>query len=271
MHQLFTGVLPQHLFAPRPGITPEEAWDSAEIEPFRKLLEAHCDEIAAVIMEPVVQGAGGMHFYHPGYLREAARLCKEHDVLLILDEIATGFGRSGKLFACEHADVVPDILCVGKALTGGYMSLAAVVVTDDVAANVCADDGVLMHGPTFMGNPLACSVANASIDLLMASPWQQRVAAIESHLRDALLPLGESDAVADVRVFGAIGVIETRETLDVAEIQQQLIAEGVWLRPFGRLLYAMPPYVIGEDALSLITDAMVKVIERLDRIPAGKL
>ena len=263
MHQLFQGVLPQQLFAPRPQIRPEQEWDAAEIAPLAALLAQHHDSIAAIILEPVVQGAGGMHFYHPAYLREARALCDRYGLLLILDEIATGFGRTGKLFAYEHADITPDILCVGKALTGGYLSLAATLVTDAVARGVNAAGRVFMHGPTFMANPLACAIANASIRLLLESPWQERVATMARHFQTALEPLRQHPAVADVRSLGAIGVIELHQPLDVAKTQAALIAHGVWLRQFGKLLYAMPPFVMTTAELQQVTDAMRAVVEQL--------
>jgi adenosylmethionine-8-amino-7-oxononanoate aminotransferase len=263
MHQLFQGVLPQQLFAPRPQLRPEQDWDDAEIAPLAELLAQHHDSIAALILEPVVQGAGGMRFYHPTYLSKARALCDDYGILLIFDEIATGFGRTGKLFAYEHAEVVPDILCLGKALTGGYLSLAATLVTDAVARGVNADGRVFMHGPTFMANPLACAIANASLQLLLNSPWQERVMRIEAHFKTALEPLRAHPAVADVRSLGAIGVIEMHQPLDVAKMQAALVERGVWLRPFGKLLYAMPPYVISEDELRQVTDAMRAVLEEL--------
>ena len=263
MHHLFSGVLPSQLFAPAPGIRPHEPWDDREMDGFRALIENHARELAAVILEPVVQGAGGMRFYHPEYLRQARALCDAHGVLLIFDEIATGFGRTGRLFAYEHADVVPDILCLGKALTGGYLTLAATLATKDVAEGICAGGGVFMHGPTFMANPLACAVAACSIDLLLDSPWQRRVQAIEAHFARSLPPLADLPSVADVRWLGAIGVVETREPIDVPAVQRGLVARGIWLRPFGRLLYAMPPYVIGVDDLGRITDAMGEVLREM--------
>ena len=263
MHQLFAGTLPKQLFAPAPSIGPRENWTDDEIAAVSRLISDHADELAAVIIEPMVQGAGGMRFYHPEYLRCLRRLCDEHDVLLIFDEIATGFGRTGELFAYEHAGVCPDVLCLGKALTGGYLTLSATLTTDDVARGICADGGVFMHGPTFRANPLACAVATESIDLLLEGPWRERVQAIESHFERTLLPLRGLPAVADARWLGAIGVVQTRAPIDVATVQARLVQQGVWLRPFGRLLYAMPPFVIGSEQLGRITDAMTAVLEEM--------
>ena len=263
MHHLFTGMLPAQLFAPAPSIRPDQPWQPVAIAEFARLVEDHADELAAVILEPIVQGAGGMRFYHPEYLRQARALCDAHSVLLIFDEIATGFGRTGRMFAYEHAAVTPDILCLGKALTGGYLTLSATLTTAQMAEGICADGGVFMHGPTFMANPLACAIAARSIDLLLDSPWRQRVAAIEAHFAQTLPPLAALPAVADVRWFGAIGVVETRDPIDVPAVQRGLIARGVWLRPFGRLLYTMPPYVMEPADLSRVTDAMEAVLRQM--------
>ncbi|MCW8919127.1 MAG: adenosylmethionine--8-amino-7-oxononanoate transaminase [Gammaproteobacteria bacterium] len=264
MHGLFHGVLPQHLFAPVPGCADDAVWDESHIAEFAQLLRAHRHEVAAVILEPLVQGAGGMRFYCPDYLRRVRALCDECDVLLILDEIATGFGRTGTLFAYEQAGIVPDILTLGKALTGGTLTLAATLTTERVARGIGADgSGVLMHGPTFMGNPLACAVANASIDLLLASPWQQRVAAIEAQLRRELAPCREFSCVREVRVKGAIGVIELTEAVDMRWVQPRLVELGVWIRPFGKLLYVMPPFVIEGVQLSRLTAAMGQVVAEI--------
>lgn len=257
MHHLFSGMLAEQLFADAPTAGDDSQWHEEQIASFQSLIERHHEEIAAVILEPVVQGAGGMRFYAPEFLRRVRRLCSEFDVLLIADEIATGFGRTGTMFACEQAHVEPDIICVGKALTGGYMTLAAVLCSAEICRGIHADgSGVLMHGPTFMANPLACAVALASIDLLLASPWQQRVSGIGRQLQQELAPCREMPSVADVRVMGAIGVIEMERQMDMEAVQRQLIEQGVWLRPFGRLLYTMPPYVISSGQLGRLTDAM---------------
>ncbi len=261
MHHLFASQLTQHLFAPAPQPKYDEPCSDEDIAELQQLIEKNHAQLAAVILEPIVQGAGGMRFYSPQYLQRVRALCDEHQLLLIADEIATGFGRSGKLFACEHAGISPDILTLGKALTGGTMTLAATLCTDKVAEGICRGEaGVFMHGPTFMGNPLACAAANASIDLLLAGPWQQRVSAIEGQLQRELAPLRQSSAVADVRALGAIGVVEMREPVNMMQVQEALIARGVWLRPFGKLVYAMPPYVISEEDLGQLTGAMVEVL-----------
>jgi adenosylmethionine-8-amino-7-oxononanoate aminotransferase len=259
MHGLFSGFLPVHHFAPRPPAGFAEPVRAAYVEALRTLFREHAHECAAFICEPVVQGAGGMHFYNPEYLLVVRDLCREYGLLLIFDEIATGFGRTGKMFAAEHAGFTPDILCLGKALTGGYLSLAATLCTDHVAATIGKGDArVLMHGPTFMGNPLACAVAVASIDLLLASDWRGRVQRISADLSLHLRAAAQMDTVKDVRVLGAIGVIETHEPVDVAEIQAFFVERGVWIRPFGTRVYVMPPYVISSKELKKLCDAMVE-------------
>ena len=261
MHSLFTGSLPQQQFVAAPQSRFGDPCDPAEIEAFEQRLIEVRAQTAAVILEPIVQGAGGMRFYSAEYLAGVRSVCDRHDTLLILDEIATGFGRTGRLFACEHAGIAPDILCVGKALTGGYLSLAATLTTEAVSDTIRGGNpGVFMHGPTFMANPLACATALASLDLLLDSPWQARVARIEQGLEAGLAPCRTMPQVADVRVLGAIGVVELREPVQMHDIQPRFVSAGVWVRPFGKLVYLMPPFVIDDTDLAALTRAVVAVV-----------
>ena len=261
MHTLFTEMLAKNYFAPSPACAFGEPCLDEHLADLKSILEQHHDAIAALILEPVVQGAGGMRFYSADYLSQAKALCERYDVLLIADEIATGFGRSGRLFGCDHAGISPDIMCVGKSLTGGYMTLAATLCSKEISDTISASPPhVFMHGPTFMGNPLACSVALASIHLLQTSGWQQNVKRIETQLKDELDACRQLDEVADVRVLGAIGVVELKQAVNMASIQQAFVDEGVWVRPFGKLIYLMPPYVIQDDELSQLCQAIFKVV-----------
>jgi adenosylmethionine-8-amino-7-oxononanoate aminotransferase len=260
MHSMFTGVLAEHVFADRPPDGFAAGLDERWVAHVRELAARHADELAAIVVEPVVQGAGGMRFHSPACVALLRELCDEHGLLLVLDEIATGFGRTGELFACDHAAVAPDVMCVGKALTGGYMTLAATLCTRAVADALSGGEGGgLMHGPTFMANPLACSVALASLDVLAQEGWRERVQAIERGLQDGLAPARELPGVVDARVLGAIGVLQLTGEVDIAAATRAAVAHGVWLRPFRDLVYAMPPYVIGQEDLALVTEAMLAV------------
>ncbi len=265
MHELYAGFLPEHYFAPEPKTAFDEPWDPSDLEAITALASEHHQNIAAIILEPIIQGAGGMRIYHPEYLKGVRALCDRYDLLLITDEIATGFGRTGKMFACEHADISPDILCLGKAITGGYMTLAATLTSQKVAETVCSGKaGVFMHGPTFMANPLACAVANASIDKLLSDNWQQNVERIEAQLRQDLMPCMALDNVADVRVLGAIGVVETTKAYDMVALQGYFVEQGVWIRPFGKLIYIMPPYITSTEQLSRLTHAIKSALITLE-------
>ncbi len=269
MHSAFEGILHKNLFADAPGCAYGETWDEKYIIDFASKLEKNHKEIAAVIIEPIVQGAGGMRIYSPEFLKSVRVLCDKYDVLLILDEIATGFGRTGKLFAYEHADVSPDILCVGKALTGGYMSLAATLTTQKVMQGVEANGNVLMHGPTFMANPLACAVANASLELLLNSPWEERIHNIQTQLHEELTACEGLSIVKEVRILGAIGVVELNEAVDLGFMTPAFIREGVWVRPFLNLVYIMPPFVITQEELTHLTTAIFNVIKAYESYKAN--
>ena len=262
MHHWFTGIVPEHYFVSRPGCRFRDEFAEQHISQLSQLLEQHGQQLAGVIIEPVVQGAGGMYFYSPQFLVRLRQLCDEHEVLLIHDEIATGFGRTGKLFACEHAGVVPDIMCVGKALTGGYLTLAATLCSQRVSQTI-SEHSPFMHGPTFMANPLACAAGNASLEILATGAWQQQLPMIESGLREGLAPCAQLDSVADVRVLGAIGVVEMKQPVDMAVIQPLLVQAGVWVRPFGKLVYVMPPYIISQPELAALCHAICTVVHGL--------
>lgn len=261
MHSLYKDFVPEHIFADSPQCGFRDEWNEDDINDFSEKLTQHHQQIAAVILEPIVQGAGGMRLYHPTYLCRVRELCDNYGVLLIADEIAVGFGRTGKLFACDHANISPDIMCVGKALTGGYMTLSATITHKKIADTICSGDaGCFMHGPTFMGNPLACAVANASLEILEQNQWQQQVASIEEQLAAELPPIAALDKVKQVRWLGAIGVIELHQPVNMVEIQQAFVNAGVWIRPFGKLVYIMPPYIITSTQLSCLTQAIYKVL-----------
>jgi len=262
MHQIFEQVLMQNIFAPAPNIAFHEQWHNDETKALEQLFKQHHQELAAFIIEPIVQGTGGMRFYHPQYLKECRKLCDQYNVLLIVDEIATGFGRTGKLFACEWADISPDIMCLGKTLTGGYITLAATLCSNDIANTISEGEaGCFMHGPTFMGNALACAVANASIDLLFENNWQKQVNTIEQQLITLLIPLASHERVKDTRVLGTIGAVECVHSVNIAQIQKRFVELGVWIRPFGKLIYIIPPLIIDNTQLSILVKAIASVLD----------
>lgn len=256
MHTLFSGYLPQQLFTERPSCAFHAPFDPRSCDDLERMLQTHRQEIAALILEPILQGAGGMWFYHPDYLRRARELCNEYEVLLIADEIATGFGRTGKLFACDWAGITPDILCLGKALTGGYLTMSAVLTTGKVAEGISAEGAPFLHGPTFMANPLACAVAKASVELLTGYDWQADVRRIEQKLQTGLAACAESPLVEAVRVLGAVGAVELRAPLEKELVQKTCLELGVWLRPFGKVLYLMPPFITSDTELDALTAAV---------------
>ncbi|ELB2165567.1 adenosylmethionine--8-amino-7-oxononanoate transaminase [Vibrio parahaemolyticus] len=265
MHSLYKGFLPEHIFAESPTCGYWDEWKPEDLADFEHKIDSHHQELAAVILEPIVQGAGGMRIYHPEFLKGVRRLCDKYDLLLIADEIATGFGRTGKLFACEHADIQPDILCVGKALTGGYMTLSATLASKHVADTVCGGDaGCFMHGPTFMGNPLACAVATASLELIEQGDWQQQTQQIEMLFSELLPKLEEYDLVKNTRCLGAIGVVETHRPVNMETIQALFVEHGVWIRPFGKLIYMMPPFISKPEDIEKLINAIDAALQRKD-------
>lgn len=265
MHSLYKGFLPEHIFAESPTCGYWDEWKPEDLTDFEHKIETHHQELAAVILEPIVQGAGGMRIYHPEFIKGVRRLCDKYGLLLIADEIATGFGRTGKLFACEHADIQPDILCVGKALTGGYMTLSATLASKHVADTVCGGDaGCFMHGPTFMGNPLACAVATASLELIEQGNWQQQTQQIETLFSELLPKLEEYELVKNTRWLGAIGVVETHRPVNMETIQALFVEHGVWIRPFGKLIYMMPPFISKPEDIEKLVDAIDAALQRKD-------
>lgn len=262
MHNLFARSLPVQYFLPQPKTRFGQVWQAEDIYPLESLLKKHSDHIAGLILEPIVQGAGGMYFYSEEYLRQAKMLCEQYQVLLIFDEIATGFGRTGKLFAYEYADVIPDIICLGKALTGGYLSLSATVTQTPIAQTICAGEAkCFMHGPTFMGNPLACAIAKTSLQLLIENNWQHQVSCIHEQLHQLLEPVASRHYIKDLRLLGAIAVLELHHNVNMKTLVPRFVEQGVWIRPFGKLVYLMPPYIIHPTELTALVHGMIKALD----------
>lgn len=264
MHSAFDEVLHKNIFVQEPACAFDEVWDEKYIEDFQTKIEQNHEQIAAVIIEPIVQGAGGMRIYSPEFLKRVRSICDKYELLLILDEVATGFGRTGKLFAYEYADISPDILCLGKALTGGYISLAATLTSKKVMQGIESNGNILMHGPTFMANPLACAVANASLELLLNSPWQKSIETIETQLKDELEKCESLEIVKEIRVLGAIGVVELHDEVDLNFMSNLFVQKGVWVRPFLNLVYIMPPFIISKDELTHLTSVIFEVIKEFE-------
>jgi adenosylmethionine-8-amino-7-oxononanoate aminotransferase len=266
MHSMFSNVLHKHFFTDSPPCKFNEPCKSNHLDSLEKIFKRHHNSIAAFIVEPIVQGAGGMKFYSPEYLNKAKKLCEKYDILMIFDEIATGFGRTGKMFALEHTNIIPDIICLGKAITGGYMTFAATITNEEIAKTISETEAkVFMHGPTFMANPLAANVAVASIKLLLSSPWKSRILNIEKQLKKELSRCASLGCVNDVRILGAIGVVETKYSVNLPIIQKLFVENNVWIRPFGNLIYLMPPYIINENELGQLTSSIYKILRNHEK------